>query len=64
MRYCPYDNKECQENGCDGCKRRILRKDFLKLPVGKRRLILDRMVTQQLQDNTGVSNACEAITTE
>jgi hypothetical protein len=47
MRYCAYDNQECQETGCEGCSRRISRNDFLELPMEKRREILSRMVDQQ-----------------
>jgi hypothetical protein len=57
MRYCPYDNKECTENGCEGCSRRISRKDLLNLPLEKRNKILSRMVEQNVQ---GVANSCEA----
>jgi hypothetical protein len=59
-RYCPYDNQECQEKGCEGCSRRISRKDFLKLPMEKRREILSRMVDQQLAQSPSASNSCEA----
>jgi hypothetical protein len=48
MRYCAYDNQGCEEKGCEGCPRRISRKDFLKLPMEKRREILSRMVNQQV----------------
>jgi hypothetical protein len=61
MRYCAYDNQECQEKGCVSCLRRISRKDFLKLSVEDRRVILARMVNQNLQDNPSASNSCEAM---
>lgn len=60
MRYCAYDNKECFEKGCEGCSRRISRKDFLKLDMNKRREILSRMVDQYIQNNPEASNSCEA----
>mgnify|MGYP007088118157 CR=1 FL=1 len=57
VRYCPYDNQECKEAGCEGCNRRLSRKDLLSLPLEKRNQILARMVEQHCQ---GVANSCEA----
>ncbi|MFA5036974.1 MAG: hypothetical protein WC479_07345 [Candidatus Izemoplasmatales bacterium] len=58
VRYCPYDNQECKEKGCEGCNRRISRIDLLKLPVEQRNQILSRMIEQSGQ---GVANSCEAM---
>jgi len=61
-RYCPYDNETCEEKGCKGCARRISQRDFLLLPIEKRREILSRMVAQNIQDE--VANSCEAAGTD
>ncbi len=60
MRYCTYDNQECKEKGCEGCARRISPQAFMELPKDKRREIISRMIDQQLQNNPGASNSCEA----
>jgi ribosomal protein L11 len=58
IRNCPYDNQECKEKGCDGCRRRISRKDLLNLSIEKRNKILSRMIEQSSQ---GVANSCESM---